>query len=101
MNHIHRLHRFVGVVLTLGATALGLALWAPAAVAMPMPDPGGTSSSVAGQSTPIVAHSAPAGGMPGWEITLIALGAALFSAILVALVNHARAVRHPARISPA
>ena len=37
------------------------------------------------------------GGMPGWQITLIAVGAALAGAALAVLLDHARAVRkaHP------
>ena len=38
------------------------------------------------------------GGMPGWQITLIAVGAALAGAILAVLLDHAWAARktHPA-----
>ena len=33
------------------------------------------------------------GGMPGWQITLIAVGAALAGAVLAVLLDHARAAR--------
>ncbi len=37
-------------------------------------------------------------GMPGWQITLIAVGAALFAAALAVIADRARtAHRHPAR----
>jgi hypothetical protein len=42
-----------------------------------------------------------AGGMAGWEITLIAVGSALLSAILVIFIDHARAARRSPRLSVA
>ena len=38
----------------------------------------------------------PAGGMPGWQITLIALGAALVAAIAAVRLDRARAARRAA-----
>jgi hypothetical protein len=38
----------------------------------------------------------PAGGMPGWQITLIALGAALVAATAAVLLDRARATRRAA-----
>jgi hypothetical protein len=38
----------------------------------------------------------PAGGMPGWQITLVALGAAVFAATAAVLLDRARAARRPA-----
>jgi hypothetical protein len=35
------------------------------------------------------------GGMPGWQITLIALGAALVAATTAVLLDRARAARRP------
>ena len=37
-----------------------------------------------------------AGGMPGWQITLIALGAALVAAIAAVRLDRTRAARRPA-----
>ena len=43
----------------------------------------------------------PVGGMPGWEITLIAVGAALTAAILAVLVDRVwSARRRPAIVTP-
>jgi hypothetical protein len=39
---------------------------------------------------------APAGGMPGWQITLIALGAALVAATAAVLLDRARTARRAA-----
>ena len=38
-----------------------------------------------------------AGGMPGWQITLIAAAAAVVAAVLAVLLNRARAARTPRR----
>ena len=38
-------------------------------------------------------HAAPAGGLPGWHITLIATGAAVLAAALAALAGRMRAAR--------
>lgn len=39
------------------------------------------------------AHLAASGGMPGWQITLIAVGAALLTAILAVIADRIRAAR--------
>jgi hypothetical protein len=41
-------------------------------------------------------HPAAVGGMPGWQITLIAAAAALAAATLAVIVYRARAARHHA-----
>ena len=64
-----------------------------------MPEPrtarGGASGPV-----PATAPAAPAqliaAGMPGWQITLIALGAALLAAMVAVLLARARAARRNA-----
>jgi len=42
-----------------------------------------------------------AGGMPGWEITLIAAGAALVAAVLAVLADRARPARRRPALAPA
>ena len=85
MKHLRRI--FAAVV-ALAGTMVALAT-APAAFAEPLPPsdccaPGATTGSV----TVITA-----GGMPGWQITLIAAGAALAGAALAILLDRARAAR--------
>jgi hypothetical protein len=89
MNH-HR--RILAAVITLAGTVLALAT-APAAFAEPLPPPDCCSSGAATSPVTVVT-----GGMPGWQITLIAVGAALAGAALAVLLDHARAARkiHPA-----
>ena len=63
------------------------AVTAPAAFAIRMPPSGGTGPTQSELHTVIV------GGMPGWQITLIAAAAALAAALLAALVNRAWVAR--------
>jgi hypothetical protein len=41
-------------------------------------------------------HTVVTGGMPGWQITLIAIGAALLAATVAVLLDRARAARRKA-----
>jgi hypothetical protein len=83
MNRIRRIRRHVAVLAGLAVTWLGLAVAAPAAFAqnamIPVPTGGG------GDDTPVpavqtITRVVMVGGMPGWQIALIAAGAALFAA---------------------
>ena len=88
MKHLRRI--FAAVAALAGAV---LALTtAPAAFAKPLPP---SDCCTSGQNTPVTGI---AGGMPGWQITLIAVGAALAAAILAVLLDRAWAARktHPA-----
>jgi hypothetical protein len=90
---MNRIHRCLGVVIALGGTLLTLAVAAPAALAT-IPDPGGGPGS--GPAPTLVA-----GGMPGWQITLIAAGAALVAAIAAVLADRAWAARRSGAHGPA
>ena len=89
MNH-HR--RIFAAVVTLAGTVLALAT-APAAFAHPLPPADCCASGAATGVTVITG-----GGMPGWQITLIAVGAALIAAVLAVLLDRAWSARktHPA-----
>jgi hypothetical protein len=89
---MNRIHRCLGVVAALGGTLLTLAVAAPAALAT-IPDPGGGPGS--GPAPTVVA-----GGMPGWQIALIAAGAALVAAIAAVLVDRAWAARRSGAPGP-
>jgi hypothetical protein len=84
MNH-HR--RILAAVITLAGTVLALAT-APAAFAHPLPPTDCCTSGAAAGVTVITG-----GGMPGWQITLIAAGAALAGAAIAVLLDRARAAR--------
>ena len=89
MNHLRRI---LAAAITLTGTVLALAT-APAAFARPLPPP---DCCTTGADAPVTVITG--GGMPGWQITLIAVGAALAGAALAVLLDRAWAARkaHPA-----
>jgi hypothetical protein len=92
---MHRMKRIRWAAATLAGLALvwvGLAGAAPSAFAM-IPSHGGTEGPpVPGPATG-VARTVVVGGMPGWQIALIAVGAALLAAALAVLADRARTAR--------
>ena len=89
MKHIRTIRRLAGLVAGLVGAAVAFSGAAPAALAINEPPPGMS------EVTPApAAVTAIAGGMPGWQITLIALGAALLAATLAVLLDRVRARRH-------
>jgi hypothetical protein len=84
MNHLRRI---VAAVITLTGTVLALAT-APAAFARPLPPP---DCCATGANAPVTLITG--GGMPGWQITLIAVGAALAGAAMAILLDRAWAAR--------
>ena len=88
MKHLRRI--FAAVAMLAGAV-LALAT-APAAFAQPLPP---ADCCTSGQNTPVTVITG--GGMPGWQITLIAAGAALAGAALAVLLDRVWAARktHP------
>jgi hypothetical protein len=86
MNHIRRIF---ATVATLAGAVVALAA-IPATLAMRVPPPG-EGSGIAPPPPPV--RVIAEGGMPGWQITLIALAAALLTAVAVVLIDRARASR--------
>jgi len=87
---MNRIPRCLGVLAALGGTLLTLAVAAPAALAT-IPDPGGGPGPGPGPQPESI--TVVSGGMPGWQITLIAVGAALVAAIAAVLLSRAWAGR--------
>jgi hypothetical protein len=81
MNLIRRISRFAAVLAGLALVALGAT---PAIASLP-PEPGGPAQA------PI--HTIVTGGMPGWQIALIAAVAALAGAALAVFLDHVWAAR--------
>ena len=81
------------IAAALAAVTAGLLAWAavPAASAAPnlIPDPGGAPAPAAPPAAPV--QMITAGGMPGWQITLIAVAAALVAATAAVFLDRARA----------
>jgi hypothetical protein len=87
---MNRIRRFAGVLVGLAGTMLAFGAAAPAAFAREVPTPGGIGT---GSAPPPVIHTVVVGGMPGWQIALIAAGAALAAATAAVLFVRARAGR--------
>jgi hypothetical protein len=86
-GQLHPIRRLVSAVAAL-ATALRTATAAaPAAFALPVPPVGG------GDGTPPPVQTVVAGGMPGWQIALIAIAAAVVAAAVAVILDRARAAR--------
>jgi hypothetical protein len=88
MKLIRYWRRIVVIITGLGA-GLGMLAGAASAGTAMLPPP--ASDRAAGPAIPVVT----AGGMPGWQITLIAVGAALVAAAIAVLLDRARRARQP------
>jgi hypothetical protein len=103
MNPIRHIRRLAGVLAGLACAWLGLAVAAPVAFAGASPTPGPAGYITPGAEPPgwhppgyqaqVPVHTVVIGGMPGWQITLIAVGAALLAATAAVLVYRAWASR--------
>ena len=80
MKHIRRI---TITLAALAAAALALAAASPAAFATREPPPGDSGGPA---SAPPQIHTIVTGGMPSWQIALIAVGAALLAAVLAVIV---------------
>jgi hypothetical protein len=107
MNGIWHIRRIASVLAGLAGVLLAWGAAVPAAFAgmNPIPDPGGyigdpyigTVGTGPVAPTPItIVHVINTGGMPGWQIALIAVGAALLAATVAVLLDRARATRRNA-----
>ena len=93
MNPIRRIRRIAGALAGLAGACLVLAVAAPAAFAMTVP-PFGVSGAITTPAPPQVqVHTVVVGGMAGWQIALIAVGAALVAATIAVLLDRARTAR--------
>jgi hypothetical protein len=84
MNRIYRIRRIAAILGGLAASVLVVLTGATAAFAYAVPAPGGPVQS------PARVHTIVAGGMPGWQIALIAIGAATVAAALAVSLDRAR-----------
>jgi hypothetical protein len=89
-----RLRRLAGLLAAVTCGLLASAAVAPAAFAMiPVPGPGGQYGPVRPAPVPAPIHTMTAAGIPGWQIALIAAGAALLAALLAVTADRVRAAR--------
>jgi ABC-type phosphate transport system permease subunit len=82
---MHRIRR-IAAAATLAGGLLALAAASPT---LARPWPGSTFPSAPAQA-PVQIHTIVTGGMPGWQITLIAAAAALLAATVAVLLDRAR-----------
>jgi hypothetical protein len=92
MNSIQHIRRFAGLLAGLAGLAAALVEFAatPAFALPPPPEPSGPAP------PPAQVHTIVTGGMPGWQITLIAVVAAVLAATIAVLLDRARASRRKA-----
>jgi hypothetical protein len=92
MNPLRHIRRITAVLAVLAATVL---VATPAFAMVRVPGSGGY---VAPASVPaqIQYRTIVAGGMPGWQIALIAVGTALLAATVAVLADRARSARRQA-----
>jgi hypothetical protein len=84
------LRRVAGILAALATALLAAAVAAPAAFDLPVP-PGGRGDGTVAPLPPV--QVVVAGGMPGWQIVLIAIGAAVVAAAMAVFLDRARAHR--------
>jgi hypothetical protein len=101
MNQLRLLRRTASVVIAVCSSLLGLAVFAPSAFAVRVPPLGDPPPAVTTPPGAITVHSVGAGGMSGWQIALIAVGAALITATVAVLMDRARAARRRPRVAGA
>jgi hypothetical protein len=90
MNRYHPIRRAAGILAGLAGALLAFTAASPAAFAIRLPPPGGYDRPV--QPPPQV-HTVVTGGMPGWQITLIAVVAAVIAATMAVIADRAWAAR--------
>ena len=98
MNPIRIVRRLACMLTGLAATLAAAVMGAPAAFAatQPSPPPGVLSRYepvLVPHTVPAYTHAALTGGLAGWQIILIAVGAAILAAIVAVLLYRARAAR--------
>jgi hypothetical protein len=93
MNIIKRLRRLGAVLAGLGVAMAALASAAQASTAMfPLPGNGGPGGGEASDPSPVT-RTVVVGGMPGWQIALIAVAAAIVAAGTALLIERTRSAR--------
>lgn len=91
-----RLSRLATVLAAATCALLASAASIPAAFARVIPPPGGSYGATRIAPVPASARVVTAGGMAGWQVTLIALGAALVAASVTLLLEWTWAARRAA-----
>jgi hypothetical protein len=83
---MNRVTRILGVLAGMAGALAGILATGSAALAYDVPANGGAT----GPAPPVLAN----GGMAGWQITLIALGAALLASVIAVVADRSWLARH-------
>jgi hypothetical protein len=94
MHRIHYIRRIAAVLAGLAAALVAFTT-TPAFATQEPPPGGGGPAFVPPHLAPV--HTVIAGGMAGWQITVIAVGAALLAATVAVLADRTRAARQNPR----
>ena len=89
MNRIHPIRRAAGILAGLAGALLAFTAASPAALAIRVPPPGDYGP----VQPPPQVQTIVTGGMPGWQVTLIAVAAAVIAATVAVIVDRAWAAR--------
>ena len=102
MNPIRAIRRLAGILAGQATVVLASLTTAPAALATPRPRPPGWNKHPPAPD-PARVHAVLAHGIPGWQLTLMAVTVVLFAATLVAIIypgpGRAVAGEHTYRLS--
>ncbi len=96
MNYIRRVRRLIHPLAALGCALFALGAVSPAAFAGTITLPAPTGGGAATGTQPAPVHTVIVGGTPGWQITLIAVGAAVLAALVAVSLDRVRATRRRA-----
>ena len=101
MKNIKPIRDLLSVIIALASSLFGLALFAPSASASVIRPVGDSSPPVSPQPAHTMVHVIVTGGMAAWQISLIAVGAALLTATVAVFIYRARAAHSGVRMSAA
>ena len=96
MTTIDRIRRLIAILAAGAGALLALAAASPALAATARVPVYGPPAAVAPAQVPAQVHTVIVAGMAGWQITLIALAAALAAATVAVLLDRARTARRSA-----
>jgi hypothetical protein len=96
MNPLKRIRWFAAALAGLAGALVAFGATPAFAMHVPPPGSGATTSPVGTTTPPVEVHTVVVGGMPGWQIALIAVVAALLAATVAVLADRARTARRKA-----
>jgi hypothetical protein len=101
MTTIDRIRRLIAILAAGAGALLALGAASPALAATTRVPVYGPPAGLAPGQVPAQVHTVIVAGMPGWQIALIALAAALAAATVAVVLDRARAARRAASATTA